>query len=158
MECGCHKVTSDGKIFSRANRGANGKNRKHCKEWRVIHGVVTSYGYKQNKIHGKIWRSHRVIAMEFIPNPDSKPQINHIDGNKLNNDISNLGWCTSAENIQHSFDTGLNFSVRRVLNPEQVKFIKDNLGKVTGKEIAHIVGTSQTTVCNINKGRCYATD
>lgn len=53
------------------------------------------------------FKIHRLIANAFIPNPENKRTINHIDGNKLNNSISNLEWATDSENLQHAYDTGL---------------------------------------------------
>lgn len=50
---------------------------------------------------------HREVAKAFLPNPLNLPQINHIDGDKKNNNVSNLEWVTSSENAQHAFDTGL---------------------------------------------------
>ena len=50
---------------------------------------------------------HRMVAEAFIPNPDNLPEINHKDGNRANNQVSNLEWCTRKANVQHSWREGL---------------------------------------------------
>ena len=52
-------------------------------------------------------RIHRLVAEAFIPNPDGLPQVNHKDGNKANNNVENLEWCSIRDNLLHSFRTGL---------------------------------------------------
>lgn len=76
-----------------------------------IKQAVNSNGY----LVVQLWRNskmkmmyiHRLIAELNIPNPDNKPFVNHIDGNKLNNNPSNLEWVTYLENVQHANATGL---------------------------------------------------
>lgn len=89
------------------------KNKKYfyCKEI-ILKNSTVSKGYKGvtlvkngKRYHKKV---HRLVAIEFIPNIDNKPQINHIDCNKANNMVNNLEWCTNSENQIHAYKNGLN--------------------------------------------------
>lgn len=82
----------------------------HTVKERILKARVSAWGYKSVCIKTDAFRNlfvHRLVAYAFIPNPENKPQVNHKDGNKLNNCVDNLEWVTCSENIQHAFDTGL---------------------------------------------------
>jgi hypothetical protein len=108
-------------------------NRNTKKYWKI---ELT--GKESERIHISI---HRLSAKAFIPNPLNLPQVNHIDGNKNNNHISNLEWVSNTSNFQHSMKIGLRKTVDYLL-------INILLGSstYTQKEIADIVGCSTATI------------
>lgn len=78
-----------------------------------------------NKSHR--YRIHRLVAEHFIPNPENKPQVNHIDCDKSNNKTNNLEWCNNSENQQHAFKNGLNTRKKYGDSPRAKKVNQYNL-------------------------------
>lgn len=85
--------------------------------------VCVSLGSRKNK---KTFRIHKAVAETFIPNPDNKPEVNHIDTNKQHNYVSNLEWATSSENIKHAYDNGVKHPLCGACNP-QSRFNDDDI-------------------------------
>jgi len=73
---------------------------------------------------------HRLVALHFISNTKGKRVVNHIDGNKLNNNVSNLEWNTDAENAQHAYDTGLNKQAKLFTEEEYLAMYNELTEKV----------------------------
>lgn len=78
------------------------------KKGKVLSTNVDMHGYVTTSITdyggGRIKGMHRIVATMFIPNPNNLPEVNHKDGNKENNRVDNLEWCTKKENMQHRSD------------------------------------------------------
>lgn len=99
---------------------------------------------------------HRLVALQFIPNPDNLPQVNHKDGNKLNNNVDNLEWCTKKDNQNHAALNGLMQHgpdrPSSKLNESQVIEIYKLKGILKAKDIADRYGVSKNTVNCILRG------
>lgn len=91
------------------------------------YGYKTHYLYTPDRNCNRTVKTHRLLALAWLPNDDfvKRPFVNHIDGDKGNNALSNLEWCSSTENVNHALETGLNTSG----SPMKVRDVKT--GKVT---------------------------
>ena len=99
-------ITSNGKIFCSIDNKRMLKSTPTIKKTKVDkYGYERVMLYKNQKKYCK--QVHRLVAENFIPNPNNLPQVNHIDGNKLNNNVNNLEWVSSSENIKHAYDKKL---------------------------------------------------
>ncbi len=112
---------------------------------------------------------HRILGEIFIPNPDNLPEINHKDGDKLNNSLDNLEWCTGSYNCKHAWEKKLkevtptmmktfsnNGKNTRILTIEKQEKIKELKAKgLSGREIGKIIGCSKATVNRFLSGKTY---
>lgn len=97
-------ITEDGDIYSRYStykHNPQGRIHKLKPTLDKSNGYVKIYLYKDGKKHRKYL--HRLLAEQFIPNPENKPCINHKNGIRSDNRLSNIEWCSYAENTQHAF-------------------------------------------------------
>ena len=133
---GIYQVSKNGEVKSLKRERINGKGSYMQKEM-ILKKTITTNGYfkvdlTKDKVR-KSFRVHRLVALAFIPNVFNKPNVNHIDGNKLNNHVSNLNWCTQKENVNHSNATRL---IRRKLTKKQEEeLIKMYLSKDKNEKI-----------------------
>ena len=101
-----------GEIFERFEVSTDGKIR-NSDTHKIYKTCVNKNGYEQicvslgSRNKKKVFKIHKAIAETFIPNVENKPEVNHKDGNKLNNRVTNLEWATGSENVQHAYDNGL---------------------------------------------------
>lgn len=85
---------------------------RNDKRGRILTPLVLSKGYHGyrlyiNKRVARTIKAHRIVAIAHIPNPNKLPQVNHKDGIKAHNYISNLEWATNLDNMQHAYNTGI---------------------------------------------------
>jgi len=132
---------------------------------RILKPGLNTQGYHfvvlQNLGNKKTYRVSRLVALHFIPNPQDKPQINHKDGEKLNNRSDNLEWVTPSENLQHAYDTGLRSHLvgekapNNKITEENVLRIKGLKGIKKQTDIAKEYGISRQHISRIWNNRTW---
>lgn len=144
-----YEVSDDGRI-------------RNAKTGREIKQFLGPDGYMRTQIAGKSRLVHRVIAKTYIPEVDGKEFVNHKDGNKQNNRVSNLEWVTRSENLQHAYAIGLK-DISGTKNPrckltvEQIRFIKENYTpgdpEYGAKALSSRFGVAHQTICAVVSGQ-----
>jgi hypothetical protein len=125
-----------------------------------------SKGYKRVTlcINGKTkrYQAHRLVAMHFILNPLKKPCVNHKDGDRINNHMRNLEWCTYKENENHSYDILGKINHNRKLSAEALEDIRSNAIKGVNKsnkgnvdKFASKYNVKSGTILNVLKNKFY---
>ena len=107
---GCYKVSNFGNVMA-LKREYSSNGSKRFTEEKILKKRINKDGYLNAALTLKGKRKdisvHRLVAMAFIDNPENKLEVNHKDGIKTNNNISNLEWNTRAENNRHAIENGL---------------------------------------------------
>ena len=98
---------------------------------------------------------HRLVAQTFIPNPENKPEVNHIDGNPKNNLVTNLEWNTRKENMKHAYENNLNNL--KECNKTKAKKIIRNDGKIynSAYSAAQDIGATVFSIRDVLKNRIH---
>lgn len=147
---GLYSVSPNGKVYSyKSNKYIKLQSNGH-----YLKVTLTKNGKQTQKL------VHRIVAKAFIPNPEDKKEVNHIDGNKSNNCVSNLEWTTPKENQQHAVKTNLRkfgtdlwngkFSKEQVL-----KIIQLKKKGMSCKKLGKMFNCDATTISAISRGLRY---
>lgn len=106
-----YEVSDMGKVRTVPHNAFRSDGKSCFIKTRILKHAADKKGYLRVglSVDGKLctFKVHRIVAECFILNPDALPMVNHKNGNKADNTIENLEWCTNSQNIKHAFDTGL---------------------------------------------------
>lgn len=142
-----------------------GEIRSECGLWgaHYIDGFSQKNGYMKVALYKnkkkKTFQIHRVVASAFLENPYKKEQVNHKDGNKKNNCVTNLEWCTQSENQIHAFKMGLNRGRKGEENVRSRSIIQydKNMNKIAEwgcmSTAQEKLGINVSNICNCCKGK-----
>ena len=145
-----HYVSKCGKVYT--SMYSHGKD---CEPREMRYQVVCGYKQVGPKYNKKVryLKIHRVVAEMFIDNHDGLPQVNHIDGDKANNNVSNLEWVTAKQNTRHAINTGLRRSKSNELQMLAVKtFMETGFSDL---EISKMFGFSRHYCNSLRNGHYW---
>ena len=155
---GIYQISDTGEVWTFKH-----KSPKPLKKRLNADGYVKASLTKDGRM--KDYRVHRLVAEAFIPNPENKETVNHIDGDKENNHVANLEWATRSEQNLHSYSLGLKKAIlghensNAKLKPDNVKYIRKHYIKGDKEFGAMNLGRKfnigATSIENIVKGRTY---
>lgn len=136
---------------------------RNKKTKRVLKEFIGKDGYMRTQFDGKTQTIHRVIAKAFLPQETGKVFVNHKNGDKQDNRVENLEWCTRSENVKHAYDNGLikpktgSNNGRCKLSENDVKYIKENYRRgdkeFGAKALAQRFGVASQTICAVVSGQ-----
>lgn len=160
-----YKITDTGIVLSKRKGWRHSVTKTYHKEenWVQLKPVLDTTGYFIVTLIGKTKEGirvkknksiHRLLMTHFVDNPDNKPHINHIDGNKQNNSLSNLEWCSVQENTQHAVNHGLisyEYCETPVIQYDMnMNYIAEYKSQ---KEASNITGVAYQNICKVLKGK-----
>ncbi|EAA7136706.1 helix-turn-helix domain-containing protein [Salmonella enterica subsp. enterica serovar Beaudesert] len=157
---GKYSVTTDGRVYSHSRVDACGRLQKGRWLKPVNHSDGYLYVNLRDKGTLKKHYIHRVVAAAFIDNPNSLPQVNHINGIKSDNRVDNLEWVTGCQNMVHASKSGLLNPISgerhycAKLTTEQVKEIRA-CKSMSQREMARMYGVSKATIAGILNNKTW---
>lgn len=155
-----YEISNTGKL-------RNSRNKKEVTLHKNKRGYLMYCGTLGQRRKNICFRIHKCVAEVFVLNPENKPFVNHIDGDKQNNFVENLEWCTNQENIIHAWETGLmkvekmfgNPNKKLKLTPQDVAYIRENYiprdKKFGSRALGRMFGLDHVNILAIINGKSY---
>lgn len=139
-----YKVSSHGNVMGRYGR-IKKPQRKSQRTDHLCIGLMNNGKFEMKNVH-------RLVAIAFIPNAESKPWVNHKDGNPKNNHVDNLEWVTANENAKHAYATGLYKKKKPISVESQQKILSLFEAGTRQRRIADQLGICRNIVSQVIKG------
>jgi hypothetical protein len=148
-------IYEDGKVWSK-------KTKRFIKQF-VNRGGYLILNLSRVGEKPKSFRVHRIVAEHFLPKKENLLDVNHIDGNKQNNHVSNLEWSNKSLNGKHAYSLGLNSASPQlgekhgmsVLKEEDIIKIRQLHGSISNRDIAKLYNVTPTQIGRIIKRQCW---